>query len=211
MAARQLDFHPQLPGKPETLSDVEWMATSRESLLAEVTLPASKLVMPLALTVWQSESGMLSGNPSGKAIPLVSKLATLESAKRRLLADLDLPRTEQRPVQAQHLAARARLGETPLLSVGDSLVPLARAPRYSPGPGPCAFSLKTSAVRKCNRVARSGGRPICARYPWPRSQRAPADYGNKRSRWRRKRAHRAEPFPIAALDKYPCLPRQIAD
>jgi hypothetical protein len=187
------------------------MARSRASLLAEVTQPASKLVMPLALTVWKPEPGMLSEKSSGKAILLVSELATLESAKRRLLADLDLPRTERRPVQAQQLAARARLREMPLLPVEDSPVPLARARRHSPGPGPCAFSPKTSAARKYNRVARSGGRPISARYRWPRNQRAPADYGNKRSRWRRKRVHRAEPFPIAALDKYPCLPRRIAD
>src|SRR6266536_1599941 len=146
---------------------------------------------------------MLQENSPGKAIRLVWTLATLETAKR-LLQDLDLPRTE-------HRLARARLQDLRLRPVEDSPVPPARAPRHSQCPGPCAFSQETLAARKCSRGARCGGCPICARYRLPRNQRALAGCGNRCSRWQRKRARRARPFPIVAADKYLCLPRLIAD
>src|SRR6266536_3374796 len=130
---------------------------------------------------------MLQENSPGKAIRLVWTLATLETAKR-LLQDLDLPRTE-------HRLARARLQDLRLRPVEDSPVPPARAPRHSQCPGPCAFSQETLGAR--NRL--------------PRNQRALAGCGNRCSRWQRKRARRARPFPIVASDKYLCLPRRIAD
>ena len=204
---QELDFHPQLPAqmaKLETHLDVELMATSLENPPGKAMQAASQLVMRLAPAMWRPLPVMLQENSPGKAIQLVRKLATLETAKRRLLQDLGLPRTERR-------LARARLQALQLRPVEDSPVPPALAPRHSPGPGPCAFSLKTLVARKCNRAARSDGRPIFARYRPPRNRRALAGCGNRRSRSQRKHARRARPFPIAALDSDRCLPRRTAD
>src|SRR6266542_1085451 len=147
--------------------------------------------------------GMSQENSPGEAIRLVWTLATLETAKR-LLQDLDLPRTE-------HRLARARLQDLRLRPVEDSPVPPARVRQCLPGPDPCAFCREILAARKCSRGARCGGHPICARYRPPRNRRALAGCGNRYSRSLRKHAHRVPPFPIAALDKYRCLPRRTAD
>jgi hypothetical protein len=93
----------------------------------------------------------------------------------------------------------------------DSPVPRARARRYSRCPGPCAFSPETPGARKCNREARCGDYPILARYRLLRTRDALADCDNKRSRSQRKRVRRAGTFPIAAADRYRCLPRRTAD
>src|SRR5207249_7078865 len=92
-----------------------------------------------------------------------------------------------------------------------SPVPLARGPRCSQGPGPCASSLGKQVVRKYNLAARCGDRPIFARCRPPRNQRVPARCDNRRSHWQRKRARPNGPFLIAALDRCLCLPRQIED
>jgi hypothetical protein len=202
-----LDFQPQLPvqmASLETHLDVELKATSQENPPAEAMESISDLVMRLAQVMQQPPPVMLSKNSPKTAIQLVWKLATLETAKRRLLRDLGLPRMEKR-------LAQARLQELQLRTVEDSPVPLARVPRHSPSPGPCASSLKKLVARKCNRAARCGGRPIFARCRHPSNRRALAGCGNRHSRWQRKRVRRAEPFPIVASDNDRCLPRRIAD
>ncbi len=90
-------------------------------------------------------------------------------------------------------------------------VPRGHAHLCSRCPGPCAFSQETPASRKCNRAARCGGYPICARYRPLRNRRALAGCDNKCSRSRHKRARRARTFQIAAADKCRCLLRPIAD
>jgi hypothetical protein len=113
--------------------------------------------------------------------------------------------------QARPLVAPARPQQLRLPPVEDSPVPPVRARQRLQCPDPCAFFREIPAARKCNRAARCGGRPIFARYRPQRNRRALAGYDNKRSRSQRKHAHRARPFPIAALDRYRCLLRQIAD
>jgi hypothetical protein len=58
---------------------------------------------------------------------------------------------------------------------------------------------------------RCDGRPIFARYRPLNNRRALAGCGNKHSRSQRKHARPARTFPIAALDRYRCLPRRIGD
>src|SRR6266566_526533 len=93
----------------------------------------------------------------------------------------------------------------------DSPFPRARARQCLRCPVPCAFSPETRAARKCNREAHCGDYPILARYRLLRIRDALADCDNKRSRSQRKRARRAGTFPIAAADRYLCLPRRTAD
>jgi hypothetical protein len=184
-----------------------------ENSLVEVIQPVSEWVMRWARAMWQPPA-VLQEKSLAVAILLVaanwrSPLLALqansrETAKPHLLQDLGLPRAAGR-------LTRARLRGLPLPPVVDSPVPSARARRHSPGPDPCASSLKILVVRKCNLAARCGGRPIFARYRPPSNRRALAGCDNKRSRSQRKHARRARPFPIAALDRYRCLPRQIAD
>jgi hypothetical protein len=203
---RQRDSHWQLPvqlAKLETHLAVELTATSQESPPAEAIQSASESVTRLAPAMRQPPPVLLWEDLQGKAIQSVWKMATLETAKRRP-QELGLPRTARR-------LARARPQELQLPPVEDSPVPSARVRRHSQGPGPCASSLKILAVRKCSRAARCGDRPIFARYRPPSNRRALAGYDNKRSRSQRKHARPARPFPIVALDKYRCLPRQIAD
>ena len=138
-------------------------------------------------------------------LPAVLQENSLALAKQLLLQDLDLARPERWRL------ARARPQELQLPPVEDSPVPPVRARRCSPSPGPCASSLKILVVRKCNRAARCGGRPIYAQYRPPRNRRALAGCDNKRSRSQRKHVRPARTFPIAALDRYRCLPRRIAD
>ena len=133
--------------------------------------------------------------------------ANLSSVKE----DLDLRQTEQRLAPVRRPAPRARLQDLRLRWAERFPVPSARARQYSKDPGPCASSPEIPGARKCNRAARCGGRPIFARYRRRRNRRALAGCGNKCSRSQRKRARRARPFPIAASDKYRCLPRRIAD
>jgi hypothetical protein len=156
----------------------------------------------------------LSGevNLPAKVMQLLPEMVRREPADRRLLAIRRLPdRMRQHSAQALLLAARATLQDLRLRPVKDSPVPPARARRHSPGPGPCAFFPEIPAARKCNRAARCGGRPICARYRPLNNRRALAGCDNKCSRSQRKHARRARTFPIAALDRYRCLPRRIAD
>ena len=205
MALKQdLDFQPQLLAKPEAHLDAELMATSLENRPAAGIQSASELAMRLAPAMCQAPWVILEENSLAEAIQLLRELATLERAKRRLLQDLGLPQMARR-------LARPRLPDLQLPSVEDSPVPSALALRYSPDPGPCASSLKILVVRKYSRAVRCGGRPICARCRPLSNRRALAGYDNKRSRWQRKHARRAPPFPIAASDRYRCLPRQIAD
>jgi hypothetical protein len=203
---RQLDFHWQLPvqlAKPETHLAVELTATSQESPPAEAIQSASESVTRLAPAMRQPPPVLLWEDLQGKAIQSVWKLATLETAKR-CPQELGLPRTARR-------LARARPQELQLPPVEDSPVPPVRARRCSPSPGPCAFFLRILVVRKCNRAVRCDGRPIFARCRPLRNQRALAGCDNKRSRSQRKHARPARTFPIAALDRYRCLPRRIGD
>ena len=147
-----------------------------------------------------------------KATQLPLEMVRPVPANRPLAVIRRLPdRTEQHLVRVRLLAARARLQELQLRPVEDSPVPLARARQCLQCPGPCAFSREIPAARKCNREARCGGHPIYAPYRRPRNRRALAGCGNKCSRSQRKHARRARPFPIVALDRYQCLPRQTAD
>ena len=214
---RQLDFHWQLPvqmAKPETHLAAE---------LTEAIQSASESVTRLAPAMWQPPPVMLmrldshllrlseeKGKPAVYLESATAQLETLQEnslalAKQLLLQDLDLARPERWRL------ARARPQELQLPPVEDSPVPPVRAHRCSPSPGPCAFFLRILVVRKCNRAVRCDGRPIFARYRPLNNQRALAGCGNKRSRSQRKHARPARTFPIAALDRYRCLPRQIAD
>jgi len=161
----------------------------------------------------------LQEDPLAKAIHLAPAKRGMLLAIRRLAKanrssvkeDLDLRQTEQRLALVRRPAARARLKDSRLRRVERFPVPSARARQYSKDPGPCASSPEIPVARKCNRAARCGGRPIFAQYRRRRNRRALAGCGNKCSRSQRKRARRARPFPIAASDKYRCLPRRIAD
>ena len=136
---------------------------------------------------------------------------SLARANRHLVEeDLDSRHAERDSVQARHPAGGARLQKLQLRPVADSPVPLVRAPRRLQCPDPYAFSRETPAARKCNRAARCDALPIFARYRPPRNRRALAGCDNKCSRSQRKRARRARPFPIVALDKCPCPPRRTA-
>src|SRR4029453_13213088 len=203
---RQLDFHWQLPvqlAKRETHLAGELTATSQESPPAEAIQSASESVTRLAPAMRQPPPVLLWEDLQGKAIQSVWKLATLETAKRHP-QELGLPRTARR-------LARARPQELQLPPVEDSPVPPVRARRCSPGPGPCAFFPETLAARKCNPAARCGGRPIFARCRRLNNRRVLVGCDNRCSRSQRKHARPARTFPIAALDRYRCLPRRIAD
>src|SRR6266496_1197342 len=184
-------------------------------LLMQLELHSPLLLLEMAK--WEAPSG---GRDSlAKAMHLAPAkrgmlLATRQLAKANrssVKEDLDLRQTEQRLALARRSAPRARLQDLRLPWAERFPVPSARARQCSRCPGPCAFCRETRAARKCNRAARCGGRPIFARYRPPRNRRALAGCGNKCSRSQRKRARRARPFPIAASDKYRCLPRRIAD
>jgi hypothetical protein len=211
----QLDFHPQLPAqmaKPETHLDVELMATSQETPPPEAIQSISELAMSVAPAMWQQPPVILQENSPAEVIQLLPEKVRRVGANRLLPeVDSDLRRTELRSVRVRLLAARARPQKVQLPPVEDSPVLSALARQHSPGPGPCASSLKILVVRKCSRAARSGGRPIFARYRPPSNRRVPAGCDNTCSRSQRKHARRARPFPIAALDRCRCLPRQIAD
>jgi len=190
---------------PLLLEMAKWEAPSggRDSLARLVPVKLEALRQdPLAkaMHLAPTKRGMLL------AIRRLAK-ANLSSVKE----DLDLRQTEQRLALVRRPAARARLKDSRLRRAERFPVPSARARQYSKDPGPCASSPEIPVARKCNRAARCGGRPIFARYPPPRNRRALAGCGNKCSRSQHKRARRARPFPIAASDKYRCLPRRIAD
>ena len=177
--------------KREALSDSELMAplvsANLETLLAQVMLQA-------------------------KATQLYLEMVRPVPANRPLAEeDLDLLRTERRSVRVRPLAARVKLRDLRRRRSERFPFPLGRARQYLRCPGPCAFSREIPAARKCNREARCGGHPIYAPYRRPRNRRALAGCGNKCSRSQRKHARRARPFPIVALDRYQCLPRQTAD
>jgi hypothetical protein len=167
----------------------------------------------------EAKLGTLQEDPLAKAMHLAPAKRGMLLAIRRLAKasrssvkeDLDSRQTEQRLALVRRPAARARLQDLRLRWAERFPVPSARARQYSKDPGPCASSPEIPGARKCNRAAHCGGRPIFARYRWRRNRRALAGCGNKCSRSQRKRAHRARPFPIAASDKYRCLPRRIAD
>jgi hypothetical protein len=229
MALKQeLDFHPQLLATPETHLDAELMATSLENPPAEA-IPSVSLVMRLALATWQQPlPGMLQENSLASAIQLLPEKVRRERANQHLpatsqenslapanrpLPEVDLDcRTEQRSVRMRLLAARARPQDLRLREAAARFpLLLALARQHSPGPGLCASSLKIPVVRKCSRAARSGGRPIFARYRLQSTRRVPAGCDNRSNRSQRKHARPARPFPIAALDRYRCPPRRTAD
>src|SRR4029453_11493854 len=153
--------------------------------------------------MWQQPSPpvMLRENSERVAIRLLHEAVTLLTRAMQLL-----PETERREranrrrlAQARPLVAPVRLQDLRLPQ--DFPVPPARARQYSQCPGPCASSPEILAARKCNREARSGGCPICARYRPPRNRRALAGCDNKCSRSQHKHARRARTFPIVALDR----------
>src|SRR6266550_6038652 len=197
----QLEWHSPLL----LLEMAKWEAPSggRDSLarLVPVKLEALRQDPPAkAMHLAPAKRGMLL------AIRRLAK-ANLSSVKE----DLDLRQREQRLALVRRPAPRARLQDLRLRWAERFPVPSASARQYSKDPGPCASSPEIPVARKCSRAARCGGRPIFARYPPPRNRRALAGCGNKCSRLQHKRARRARPFPIAASDKYRCLPRRIAD
>jgi hypothetical protein len=229
---QQLDFHPQLlvqMAKPETHLDAELMATSLENPPAEGIQSVSELVMRLAPATWRQPLPVMPPeNSLGNAIQLRPEKVRREGANQHLpatsqenslapanrpLPEVDLDcRTEQRSVRMRLLAARARPQDLRLREAAARFpLPLALARQHSPGPGPCASSLKILVVRKCSRAARCDGRPIFARYRLQSTRPVPAGCDNTCSRSQRKHARPARPFPIAALDRYRCLPRPIAD
>src|SRR5439155_27204421 len=118
---------------------------------------------------------------------------------------------EKRQAEASHLAAQAKLQDMQRQLEEGSALLQARARRCSRCPVPCAFSPETPGARKCNPEARCGGYPIFARYRPLRIRDALAGCDNKRSRSRRRRARRGRTFPVAAADRYRCLPRRTAD
>src|SRR4029450_12223377 len=158
------DLHsPPLPGMPKQ----EEADSGRDSLAAFASAkPETRL----------ASRPLPGGNLMAKAMRLLQEMVCREEASRpRKLSGLkevlDSRRAEQDLVQSRHPAAQARLQELQLRPVQDFPVPLERARRCSPSPGPCAFFQETLAARKCNRAARCGGRPIFARYRPPRDRR----------------------------------------
>ncbi len=218
MAKREAPSDPELlvplaSVKLETLLVIQRLP--QENPQAEVIQSVSELVMRLAPAMRQPSPVIPQENSKTEAIlrlaanwrsPLLVKAKPLEAAKRRPLPEMGLPRAEAR-------LARARLQNLRLRGAVQAHFPLlwALARRHSLGPGPCASSPKTLVVRKCSRAARCDGRPICARYRLRSNRRVPAGCDNSCSRSQRKHARRGRTFPIAALDRYRCLPRQIAD
>jgi hypothetical protein len=188
--------------KLETLLELELMATSQETPLAAAN-PETLLAIRLLLQLQESQLA--------EATQLLPEMVRLKVAGWPSLEDLDLCQIEQGLLRERPPAAWARLRDLQLRRAADFPLALARARQCLPGPGPCAFSREIPVAGKCNRAARCGGRPIFARYRRLRNRRAPVDYGNRCSRWRRKHARPGRPFQIAALDKYRCLPRRIAD
>jgi|SRR6266480_1059301 len=174
--------------------------------------------MPLTATEIQQERTLAADwNPPLLVLREKQRVATWQK-KPAALANLHLVeeglflrRPEPRSGQVDRPAARARLQDSLLLRVEQPAVLLARARQYSRYPGPCAPSPEKPAARKCNRAARCGDHPIFARYRLPRNRRVLAGYDNRCSRLPHKRAGRARPFPIAALDRCRCLPRRIED
>jgi hypothetical protein len=140
------------------------------------------------------------------ALVVREKLLASKLAKHRLAVH----QVTQRPglflplVMLQEQEERLpRVKDPPALQV--------RVRRCSQGPGPCAFFRGTLAARKCNRAVRCDASPTSARYQLPRNRHGLADYDSRCSRSQRTHARRVAPFPIAAADKYPCLPRPILD
>jgi hypothetical protein len=146
-----------------------------------------------------------------ETMQLLWEVVHLGAANRRLLEDLDLRQTELRLALVRRPAARARLQDLRLRRVERFPVQPARARQCSKDPGPYAFSRGIPVAQKCNRVVRSGGRPISARYRRPRNRRELAGCDSRCSRLRRKRAGPAPPFPIAVEDKRRCRPLPFAD
>jgi hypothetical protein len=137
-------------------------------------------------------------------IALRERLVLSES---RLVKAMLLPRELARPASAP----RATQQEMHHQLQEDSAVLQARARRCLRVPGPFAFSQVALAARRCNRAAHCGDYPIFARYLPPRIRGALAGCDSKCSRSQRKPVRRGRTFPIAAADKYRCLPHRTAD
>jgi hypothetical protein len=185
--------------KQEAHSDSELLVplgpAKLETLLEIRRLPEANLLAEATQLPWEA----------------VGLAAVANRSLREKDPGLDLRQTEQRPVRARPLAAQVTL-EASRFQWAERFPPRrVRAPRCLPSLGPCAFSPGILAARKCNRAARCGDLPIFARYHSPRNRRALAGCDNRCSRSRRKRARLVRTSPIAALDKYRCLLRRIAD
>jgi hypothetical protein len=155
-----------------------------------------------ALAIWQLAEEKL----------LMEETARLWAAAQPLLVtDLVLGRATHHLAQARHPVSRAKPQDLRRHRAKGSPVRPAHAHRYSQYPGPFAPSQEKQVVRKCNRAARFGDLPTFARYHLPRRRHAPAGCDNRCNRLPHKRADRVRPFPIAASDRYLCLPRQIED
>src|SRR6266550_3608148 len=226
---------------PRSTSVARRSSAQATELLLPDLLMQLELHSPLLLEMakWEAPSGgrdslarlvpakleALQQDPLAKAMHLApAKRGMLLAIRRRpeenplakanrssVKEDLDLHQTEQRLAVVHRPAPQARRQDLRLRWAERFPVLSARARQYSKDPGPRASSPEIPGARKCNRAARCGGRPTFARYRRRRNRRALAGCGNKRSRSQRKRARRARPFPIAASDKYRCLPRRIAD
>ncbi len=211
-------------GKREAPSDPELMAllapANLETLLPQVMLQANLLAKAIQLLpemVRRERANprlpaTLQENSLVKATQPFLEMVRPVPANRPLAEeDLDLLRTERRWVRVRPLAARVKLRDLRRRRAERFPFPPGRERQCLQCPGPCAFFREIPAAQKCNRAARYDALPICARYRHPRNRRALAGCDNKCSRSQRKHARRARPFPIAALDKCPCLPRRTAD
>jgi len=192
-----------------------WSAQTTTALLLPDLLMQLELhsrLLLLEMAKWEAPSGRDSlARLAPVKLQALQQDPLTKANRSSVKEDLDLRQTEQRLALVRRPAARARLKDSRLRRAERFPVPSARARQYSKDPGPCASSPEIPGARKCNRAARCGGRPIFAQYRRRRNRRALAGCGNKCSRSQRKRARRARPFPIAASDKYRCLPRRIAD
>jgi hypothetical protein len=155
-----------------------------------------------------SQARMADWRPSLLEGPLPETVKLEQQSEQGFLAFSVQAKRRVMPQARLLLAANWR---PPLLEAQDFLLLLARVRQCSRGPGPCALSQERQVVQKCNRAVRCGDHPIFDRCQPPHKARGLADCDNRCSRSQRKRARRVRPFQIAALDKYPCLPRQLAD
>jgi hypothetical protein len=178
---RRLLRHANLPVK-------KWVAMGpmKLSLIVRAKLPAKVIQAELVLQANQFVSQRAQ-----------QRLVCHRAAAKAMLQHLLLPKATRRE-QRRH-------------SVTDSPARRVRVRRYSQDPDRCAFSRETLAARRCNRAARCGGFPTCARCRLPRNRRGLARCDNRCSRLRHTRAPRVRPFPIAAGGNDPPLPPLIAD
>jgi hypothetical protein len=180
---------------------------STRRLLREAKLPAENWVVmgpmqPGLLLRAKLPAKVIQAELVLQAAHFVSQRAKQQAVRRRAAA---------KAMRQDSLLPQAARREQRLQSVTDSPARRARVRRCWRHPDRCALSRETLAARRCNRAARYGGFPICARYRLPRNRRGLARCDNRCSRLRHTRALRVRPFPIAAPGNDPPLLRLIPD